>query len=855
MNRRELLISGGLTGAAPLLMAARAAGHPVILAVILLLDPSNPAVASSPVQRAAGALETALRDAGFTVSRATTPKAGFVIHGLIPPPHGTLPPAERFEITGADGQLTVTGGDARGLSYGLRELADRVRRDAASALDFAQPLIERPVNPVRSVMRQFTSEAYDKAWFYDRDMWPAYLSMLADQRFNRLHLAFGLAYDALPKVRDSYLLFTYPFLIDVPGYNVRVSGLSDAERARNLDTLRYISEQTVAHGLDFQLGLWMHGYDWPASPGVAMIEGLTPDIHGAYCRDALALLLKELPAVSSVSIRIHGESGVKEGNYGFWKTVFDGVTAAGRPVEMDLHAKGIDQKMIDQALATGMPVNVAPKYWGEHLGMPYHQAAIREYEMPKPGQVGKGMMPLSEGARSFTRYGYADLLRDDRRYTVRHRVFPGTQHLLASSPDPAYGAMFGFCGSTGADIMEPLTFRGRRGTATATPRSGYAATKMEARWDWQKYDAWYRGFGRALYGSSVPAPDTPLKAALASASRILPIVTTAYMPSAACDAYWPEVYWNQPLTAEPVPNPYSDTLAPRVFDNATPLDPQLFSSMRDYAAELTGEASGRVSPIQVATWLESLAKDTETSLAQAGRPNSVEEARLGTDIAIQAKLGSFFAAKFRAGVLFALYNQKQNRHALEAAIAQYEKARGAWAAIIALADGIYGDVSSSDMPSESGAWADKLPAIDADIAALKALVPLARTGDDAAMTDAIATALSTPPLTPAQVTHQAPAAFTSGDAVTLTFTASPDATAVRLWYRHVSQAERWQSTDMIRNGTNWQTVIPADYTASPYPLQYYAEVTETSQRIALYPGLSQEPRTLPYIVLRRTATV
>ena len=848
MNRRELLISGGLTGAAPLLMAARAAGQPVVL----LLDPSDSAIASSPVQRAAGALETALRDAGFTVSRTTTSKAVFVIHGLIPPPHGALPPAESFEITGADGQLTVTGGDARGLSYGLRELADRVRRDAAAALDFAQPLIERPVNPVRSVMRQFTSEAYDKAWFYDRDMWPAYLSMLADQRFNRLHLAFGLAYDALPKVRDSYFLFTYPFLVDVPGYTVRVSGLSNAERTRNLDTLRYISEQTVAHGLDFQLGLWMHGYDWPASPGVAMIEGLTPDIHAAYCRDALALLLKELPAVSSVSIRIHGESGVKEGNYGFWKTVFDGVTAAGRTVEMDLHAKGIDQKMIDQALATGMPVNVAPKYWGEHLGMPYHQAAIREYEMPKPGQVGKGMMPLSEGARSFTRYGYADLLRDDRRYTVRHRIFPGTQHLLASSPDPAYGAMFGFCGSTGADIMEPLTFRGRRGTASATPRSGYAATKLEARWDWQKYDAWYRGFGRALYGAPAPALDTPLKSALASASRILPIITTAYMPSAACDAYWPEVYWNQPLAAEPVVNPYGDTLAPKVFDNATPLDPQLFSSMRDHAAELTGEASGRVSPVQVATWLEGLAHDTETSLTQAGRPNSVEDARIGTDIAIQAKLGLFFAAKFRAGVLFALYNQGHDRRALEAAIAQYDKARTAWAAIIALADGVYGDVSSSDMLSESGAWADKLPAIDADIAALKILLPTAISSDNAAMATAIAAALSSPVITPAQVSHQSPATFTPGNGVTLTFGASPETTTVKLWYRHVSQAERWQSVGMTRTGSNWQAAIPADYTLSPYPLQYYAEVRETPQRVTFYPGLSREPQHLPYIVLRRT---
>ena len=37
--------------------------------------------------------------------------------------------------------------------------------------------------------------------------------------------------------------------------------------------------------------------------------------------------------------------------------------------------------------------------------------------------------------------------------------------------------------------MEPLTFRGRRGTGVAgTRRSGYADDSLEPRWDWQKYD-------------------------------------------------------------------------------------------------------------------------------------------------------------------------------------------------------------------------------------------------------------------------------------------------------------------------------------------------------------------------------
>ena len=68
-----------------------------------------------------------------------------------------------------------------------------------------------------------------------------------------------------------------------------------------------------------------------------------------------------------------------------------------------------------------MPVNVSPKYWAEHLGLPYHQTTIRELEMPVEGKTGRGLMTLSEGSLSYTRYGYGDLL--PRRSEV-HRSAP-----------------------------------------------------------------------------------------------------------------------------------------------------------------------------------------------------------------------------------------------------------------------------------------------------------------------------------------------------------------------------------------------------------------------------------------------
>ena len=57
-----------------------------------------------------------------------------------------------------------------------------------------------------------------------------------------------------------------------------------------------------------------------------------------------------------------------------------------------------------------MPVTISPKYWAEHMGLPYMQGAIRPQEMPPRNAPDGGFFSRSGGSRSFLRYGYGDLL-------------------------------------------------------------------------------------------------------------------------------------------------------------------------------------------------------------------------------------------------------------------------------------------------------------------------------------------------------------------------------------------------------------------------------------------------------------
>ena len=866
--------------------------------VSIVIDPADILAGATPSQWAVRELEESLRSGGINVYRcdllAQVRNSDLIIvaAGLdsslsrkllqdtgvnIP----AVPEALGIVPSQSDDKhlLLACGYDVRGLVYALLELADRVRYSDRSldSLNIPEPVVERPANLIRSLSRLFVSDIEDKPWYNDREMWKQYLTMLATQRFNRFNLSLGLGYDFLQNVTDAYFLFAYPFLLSVPGYNVRVPQLPDAERDQNLEMLKFISEQTVARGMQFQLGIWMHGYEWLNTPNPNYtIEGLTPATHGPYCRDAIRQLLRVCPAVGGMTFRTHGESGVNEGSYSFWKTIFEGVATCGRKVEIDLHAKGLNQTMIDSAIATGLPVNISPKYWAEHLGMPYHQADIRAFDIPKPGTVTTELMSLSAGSRSFIRYGYGDLFREDRRYGVLHRVWPGTQRLLLWG-DPvvsaAHSRVFSFCGSAGVELMEPLSFKGRRGSGIAGDRCGYLDSSLKPRWDWEKYLYSLRVFGRLAYnpgtephvwrrylGKQFGGGSEAVELALANASRILPIVLTAHGVSAANNLYWPEMCTNLSIADPNNKNLFFDTPSPKVFGNVSPMDPQLFLRINDFAAELLKcERTGKYTPIEYAQWIEDYADAAAKHLAQAesqaAGKQRAEFRRMAVDVDIQVGLGRFFGAKFRAGVLYAIFEQSGGRTALELSLKTYQKARGHWVGLANRARDVYKpDITVGEMDVQRGHWLDRLPAIDQDIAFMAKI--LEQTSNSTVVQQdnvrlAIHEATGRPVRASAVCHHIRPEQFKAGEPLDIELSVEKTIGSVRLLYRHVNHAERFEMAEMQRAGESYRATIPADYTNSQYPLQYYFELKEKPEKAWLYPGFGENLTNQPYFVVRK----
>lgn len=906
-NPHEFSRRNFLKTTACLTLGSLAAGHSLAATLIekggiaLVVPPDDVLATAVPPTWAVGELKTALEGQGATVriiakvAEATAREFCVVVAGMNSPLAQTIirqqkisAPTEAESLCLAQGKtdgrtvLLAAGTDAPGLVYALTELADRVSCLATgrAALEFAEPVIERPASRTRSVMRGFNSDVEDKVWFYDRDFWRSYLTMLVTSRLNRFSLTTGMAYNSANGITDGYLLFPYPFFVVVPGFDVRTKNVSDEERARNLATLKFIGEECARRGLRFQLGIWTLAYQWKKSPKATYtIEGLTDDTHPPYCREALALLLKEVPTISGITFRVHEESGIPRGQGNFWQTQFSAIAQCGRRVEIDLHAKNMTPETLQFALATGQPTVITPKYCGEHLSLPYHQSSIRAGEMVPEGSLTDTGTGVLIGNRNFTRYGYADTLAENRTWDVVFRIWPGTQRFLLSG-DPAtfagYGRNAAFCGAAGIELSEPLFFKGRRGSGQAGGRCAYADASLNPRYDFEKYLYTYRLWGRLGYNPDAnpeiwrralrrdfgSAADS-VENALAPASRVLTLFTLAHGPSADCSVYLPDLYTNMPMASTTLPEPYGDTRSPKLFGNVSSFDPQLFQSPDECAdALVAGTVNGKYSPLEVAQWLTDIASAAAKNIAAARKQLGASASAAGfrrveEDVLIQRGLALFFAGKLRSAVLWRLFTLTGNHAAGEAAIASYSEGRDAWATMAERAKGVYlSDITYGSGRTLRGHWLDRIPAFDADIADLRerlaAPVAPANKIDSAAVQRALKIATTKPARPAPAVQHVPKDKFHSGQPLAITLDCGATALhGVKLHYRHVNQAERWQSVELERKGTSFQGEIPAAYTARRFALQYYFEIATGPAEATLFPALAADLANVPYFVVRR----
>ncbi|MBI4877284.1 MAG: hypothetical protein HY822_21870, partial [Acidobacteria bacterium] len=584
----------------------------------------------------------------------------------------------------------ISGGDLRGLMYGLLDAAEQIRAHGR-----VLPSKGAAATPIRGIRYFLHNEDLERDWYYSKDYWVEYLRMLARHRFNRFNLVFAH--------QTNYLAPPYPFWLALTEFpEVRVPGLGAEQRARNLDMLRFISQTAADHGIDFTLGVWEHNVQTNQKPTAV---GITEQNIGPYSYAALKAVLAACPAIRSVQMRTNSESGIPNDRqtefYSKW--VWPAIREAGRRVTLDLRGWVMRPGLMEAALNSGVPLRLSSKYWGEFLGRPYPPA------------------------ETWPNYSYINFLErpngKTRPWDFYFELWGLGSHRLLLWGDPEYVrravSTFGMSGASGFEIDPPLA---QKGFGNRPGKWGVftEARKDRAFWKWEfeRYWMFYQLWGRLSYDPKTPetvwtaelqrrfgAASPDVYEAYRASSRVLNEIVAAHL--ADPNMYiWPEVNPGGLIDA---------------YREVRPSDFRLIATISEAVRNrIDGLASAKQTPAQTAARLQEAALKTRQAVERArGKLAASAEWRSSEpDFLVLAHLAGFHSHKQVAAEQLEYFYRTGDATALETARREAAAALSVWESLTKATDGVYPDQMASG-PDDAGHWKDRLPYVAHDLKTLE----------------------------------------------------------------------------------------------------------------------------------------
>ncbi|NDW12240.1 hypothetical protein D0T50_04970 [Bacteroides sp. 214] len=324
--------------------------------------------ASNRIQFAAGQLQEALQQAGYSVNAGT----GKTIRLQLS--KDTTLRAEGFCIL-TEGEVTTIGGrDGSGVIYGARQLIDHIK--GKKNIDFPKSFTDAPEMVLRGACIGLQKTTYlpghgvyeypytpeNFPWFYDKEQWIEYLDMLVENRMNSLYLWNGHPFASLVKLED------YPFALEV----------DEATFKKNEEVFSFLTQEADKRGI-FVIQMF---YNIFVSKPFAEHYGIkTQDRHrpitplvSDYTRKSVAAFIEKYPNVGLLVCLGEAMNTYEDDVEWFTKTIIpgvkDGLTKLGRTDEPPIlvRAHDTDCKMVmDAALPLYKNLYTMHKYNGESL--------------------------------------------------------------------------------------------------------------------------------------------------------------------------------------------------------------------------------------------------------------------------------------------------------------------------------------------------------------------------------------------------------------------------------------------------------------------------------------------------------
>lgn len=744
--------------------------------------------------------------------------------------------------------LVVGGSDSIGLMYALNELSDQIKDKGLSALENLQDTLESPENKVRGLDR-FIKDDNDDAWFFSEEFWQYYIKQLAKNRFNRLTLITG--YNDGKK--EDFMIPVYPYFFQVPGFqNIKIKKDLNKTPANYLKQLRRIGEISHHYGLEFVFGIWGHGRS------ESLIDGLpeTVNEYTEYCSKGMRELLKRVPEIDGIQLRVNYESGV--GGFGntadeFWKEIIYAVAKAHEDrngqLFLDVRAKGLTPKIREWVAKTKINFSITSKYTWEGTGLPY-----------QPLQMRKAELDLINNFDKRQRYGYADFLDDSRSFDFIYRLWGIGTNRIFTWADPDYTKRFSrstsFGGSKGFQVTPPMARK------TNTWNLFSDESKVYYKWEDQRYWAWYLLFGRLGY-STTTNPEVWQRAfkqhygdiyplvlnAYSAAGKVLPLITSSHLTNHPANYNWAEIESGGAIFSAHNAN-WLHKEKERTYQSAEPGDPGMFYIIQDYVKDVLSEnIQPKITPIQLANYYKKLADEILVNLSKVNPEAIPKEFQKEfqanvTDLNITSALSMYHAEKIMASMNYVFYEETKNKGYLKLSLQYLEKAKSSWETIVDLTNKIY--YSSPLFLHDNGTWEARLVEIEKDIDSITQLNGKAKQNK---IREFGKTSISFSNDFDAVV----PSTIKLKDTLKVIFKSvkfTKESQIPRVHYRMANMTlGAFNMKKMIWNGSDYVAKIPTENINPDFDLLVYFTSITNNEEVIIHPGIFNKKQNEPYYIV------
>jgi hypothetical protein len=758
-----------------------------------------------------------------------------------------------YSATGKMDRL-IAGRDERGLTYALREATRTVELTSREWSVFSGLIYtnETPFLRVRNVSVHLFNADCERNWYFDEAYWHYYFRQLSQSRFNHFTLTFS--------DQTNYLCPLYAYLVEMPEYpDVKVEQLTPAERAKNLDMLRKISDLAAEYGIDFNLGIWMQApvARWSAPVRVTGLpQGLE---HATYCSLGLRRILEACPSIRGVQLRMNAEAGVNEEQQtDFYRPMFKTIREVGRPIRLDLRYKGLQPSTTQAAIDEKLDVTVSTKYWAEHFGLPYHPTSVDSHWRED-------------------RYSFGAMLKKPHPYRVVYQLWNVGSQRISIWGDPDYARRFvescTLGGGEGFEVFAPLTNQGygdKPGAwdVIADPKYRGLGWSQERFWNFylsfgrmgynpkSNAEVWEREYRERLDGIFSPS------SLYSFTSQTLPLITATRLPGASEWGWWPEMDTGGDL---------------REYARIQPSDPRQFYAIRTWRKTekwrweewdetpgyvedlLAGKLRGKWTPWQIADRLqqqthviERLQSIVNLPLRNPQTASTPEYALTKVEVVWLGYLARYHAEKLRAATQWAIYDETGSREALSKARTHLKFAVEAWRKIVEITAGVYHNNLvfgiAVDSPRSklghhhTGHWRDRLPELEADLKRLDEEIANPRVPITREVPEIIVTGRRN-----AAIEYEPPKSITVDEPFVVQIAQLPEPwQRLIVHYRPLDQTRDWREMEMtIDENGKWNATIPADQIDPQFDFQYYFELLDDHGG-TLWPDLFEKT---PYLVV------